>query len=155
MTVIWLLRYMWNNGGSPVAFHHRWLSEVRLDYTAAGTQEHLLLCRVFEIFINYDGIVLSKLAGIELMCRKIQMIHERWKHKLPQMASSSNDKDKRTIMDDDTHLLLGTSETRGNVGVAPELQQWLGEQLSKEALASKERRKAREERSLGQGAKDK
>ena len=51
-------------------------------------------------------------------------------------------------MEDDTHLLLGTSDTRGNVGVCPELQSWLGEQLSKEALATKERRKAREERAL-------
>ena len=48
--------------------------------------------------------------------------------------------------EDDSYLLLGTSETRANVGVAPQLQAWLGDELSKEASASKERRKAREER---------
>ena len=49
---------------------------------------------------------------------------------------------------EDSHLLLGTSETRGAVCMAPALQEWLGEQLSKEALANKKRRKAREERAL-------
>ena len=49
---------------------------------------------------------------------------------------------------DETHLFLGTAETRGNVCVAPLLQNWIGEELAKEAAAAKERRKAREERAL-------
>ena len=49
---------------------------------------------------------------------------------------------------EDSHLLLGTSQTRGNVCVSPQLQKWLGEELGKEAMATKERRKAREERAL-------
>ena len=53
--------------------------------------------------------------------------------------------------DDDTHLLLGTHETRNNVGIAPALSKWLGEELAKESLAAKERRKAREERQLATG----
>ena len=84
------------------------------------------------------------------------MIHERSKHKMPQFVAGGGGADKNNnkgLMDDDTHLLLGTSETRGNVGVSPELQKWLGEELSQEALAAKERRKAREERSLAAGAK--
>ena len=51
-------------------------------------------------------------------------------------------------LEDDSHLMLGTYETRGNIGIAPSLQKWLGEELGKEALAQKERRKAREERAL-------
>ncbi len=46
------------------------------------------------------------------------------------------------------HLLMGTYETRGSVGICPALTAWMGEQLSREAVASKERRKAREERAL-------
>ena len=49
---------------------------------------------------------------------------------------------------DDAHLLLGTSETRGNVAVCPALQKYLGEQLAVEAASAKERRKAKEERAL-------
>eukprot|EP00972_Heterocapsa_arctica_P046889 6921598-Heterocapsa_arctica.AAC.1 len=51
-------------------------------------------------------------------------------------------------MDDSQLLLLGTTDTRGRVGVSPALQSWLGEELAKEAMANKERRKAREERAL-------
>ena len=57
--------------------------------------------------------------------------------------------------EDEAPQVSGTSETRGNLGVAPELQHWPGEQLNKEALTAQERRKACEERFLGQGAKDK
>ena len=139
--------YMFNNGGSPIAFHHRWLELVRLDYSASGTAEHLLLCKVIELMVTYDGIRVSHIAASELIARKIQMVHERWRHKLPNFNGAAG-QSGATIMDDDTHLLLGTSDTRGDVGVCPELQSWLGEQLSKEALATKERRKAREERAL-------
>ena len=43
---------------------------------------------------------------------------------------------------------FGAFHTRGDAEFRPELQPWHGEQLSKEALATKERRKAREERAL-------
>ena len=36
LTVLWIALYMYRNGGSPTAFHQRWLAEVRLDYGAAG-----------------------------------------------------------------------------------------------------------------------
>jgi hypothetical protein len=148
-TLMWLLRYMAENGGGPNAFHLRWLTEVRLDYNAAGTSEHAHLCRVLEVLISYDQVDVCRLASLELLGRKIQMVHEKWRHKLPSLSVISTDAAKKgTSMDDDSHLLLGTSETRGNVGVAPALQDWLGTELAKEALASKERRKAREERAL-------
>ena len=51
------------------------------------------------------------------------------------------------------HLLLGTPESRGNLGVAPEIQRWPAGESSKEALAAKERHKAREERALAAKAK--
>jgi hypothetical protein len=73
------------------------------------------------------------------------MIHEKWKHKMPSLSGGSG---SGGGMEEDTYLLLGTHETRGNVGVCPALIAWMGEELSREALASKERRKAREERAL-------
>ena len=74
---------------------------------------------------------------------------------MPQLlvkGDSHGGKKSSILMEDDSYLLLGTSETRGNVGVSPELQRWLGDELSKEVLASKERRKAREERALPAGS---
>ena len=43
-TVIWLLRHMIANGGTPMAFHHRWLSETRLDSSSGGVSEHMTWC---------------------------------------------------------------------------------------------------------------
>lgn len=144
-TCVWLLTHFYRNGGGPMGFHHRWMSECRLEYTAAGTQEHLAWCRFFEILTTYDMIDPGKLASCELGARKLQMIMTSgWRHKLPRVGNP----DKDSTIDDDAHLLMGTSENRGNIAMAPSLQKWLGEELGKEALASKERRKAREERAL-------
>ena len=53
-----------------------------------------------------------------------------------------------TRLEDDSYLLLGTHESRGNVGMSPELLAFLGTELNKQAMVDKERRKAREERAL-------
>eukprot|EP00973_Karenia_brevis_P032861 4537285-Karenia_brevis.AAC.1 len=76
--------------------------------------------------MTFDMLDAGKLASAELGARKIQMIHDRWKHKLPQLSGPSSGGSGSGSMDDDSFLLLGTYETRGNVGMAPELQQWLG-----------------------------
>ena len=78
------------------------------------------------------------------------MIAEKWRGKLPQPAPGTDGKQSDM---DEAYLLLGTSDTRGNAAVSPALQVWLGDQLSKEATAAKERRKAREERALAAGPK--
>ncbi len=52
------------------------------------------------------------------------------------------------IPEDETHLLPGTLEICGNLGIAPLSQGCLQEESSKEMLAPKELRKAREERAL-------
>ena len=149
LTVVWLLLHMFRNGGSAVSFHSRWLSEVRLDYGASGCSEHLALCKFFDIAVSYDQLDVSALACCELLARRLQMIHEKWKHKLPMTGIGATGAQSA---DDDSHLLMGTAETRGNVGVCPALTKWMGDELSKEALATKERRKAREERALASKA---
>ena len=46
------------------------------------------------------------------------------------------------------HNLCVVMVERGNLGAAPASTRWSGDELSKEALASKERRKAKEERTF-------
>ena len=100
-------------------------------------------CKALELAIVYDHLEIGRSAACELLCRKLQMIHNRWKHKLPNVNPISS-----SAADDESFLLLGTHETRGNIGIAPELTAWLGGELGKLASADKERRKAREERAL-------
>eukprot|EP00973_Karenia_brevis_P086432 11985634-Karenia_brevis.AAC.1 len=59
-------------------------------------------------------IDVGKSAAAELGARKLQMIHDRWKHKLPQLAPASGTGSAGGGMDDDSFLILGTHETRGN-----------------------------------------
>ena len=139
----WLVKFMWQNGGGPMSFHHRFIADTRLDYTAGGISEHMSLCKCLELAITYDHIDIGRSAACELMCRKVQMIHDKWKHKLPNVNPTST-----SSADDESFLLLGTHETRGNIGVCPELTTWLGGELGKLAMVDKERRKAREERTL-------
>ena len=140
-TVQWLCLFFASNGGSPIAFHYRWMSEVRLDYAARGTSEHLTLCQALEYMTIYDFIDPCGSACAELICRKIQIIHDLWRHKLPSLGGKDN-------LEDDSFLILGTHETRNNVGFSPALSKWIGKEVSDEFLAAKERRKAREERLL-------
>ena len=102
-------------------------------------------CRFFDTAVSYDFLDCGKLACMEVGARRVQMIFDKWKHKLPQYTSTGNE------LQDDAHLLLGTGETRGNVAMMPDLVAWLGGELAKEALAQKERRKAREARVLAAG----
>ena len=121
------------------------MAECRLDYQAAGAAEHMLLCKFFEILFCHDQIDGTMISAAELLARRLQTLHEKWKHKLPNLGAGTG---AVGSMEDDSYLLLGISETRCNLGVCPRLQQWLGEELAREAVAAKERRKAREERAL-------
>ena len=143
------MRHMLANGGTPTNFHARFMTDTRLDYSAGGMSEHMTLCKALELFSMYDQLDLTKSAGCELVARKCQIINEKWKHKMHAMNPANH----VAGGEDDSYLLLGTSETRGNVGVCPELAIWLGTELSKQALSDKERRKAREERALQTKAK--
>eukprot|EP00929_Paragymnodinium_shiwhaense_P082172 TRINITY_DN43221_c0_g3_i1.p1 TRINITY_DN43221_c0_g3~~TRINITY_DN43221_c0_g3_i1.p1 ORF type:complete len:428 (+),score=66.73 TRINITY_DN43221_c0_g3_i1:361-1644(+) len=149
-TTHWVLRHMYRYGGTPMSFFQRWLSEVRLDMNTTGVAELMGWCKFFETAACFDQLNLSNLCAAELGARRIQMICERWKHKLASGVSASGGSDL-----DDVHLILGTSETRGNLCLCPQLQTWIGEELSKEAVAAKERRKAREERNLAAKPPDK
>ncbi len=143
LTVRWVLRHMLVHGGSPLAWFQRFLSETRLDLSATGISELYGWCKFLETLVCYDQIDPTRLASVELGVRRVQMVCENWKHKLPTSGGAATGD-----MFDDSHLLLGTSETRGSLCLCPALQTWLGEELAREALAHKERRKAREERAL-------
>jgi len=68
------------------------------------------------------------------------MVELKYKHKFaPSIVGKKADADGVV---EDSHLYLGLSATRGMLCVAPELEKWVGKQLSDEYLAIKERRKA-------------
>ena len=116
------------------------MSECRLDYGAAGASEHQMLCKALDVGLAFDQLDPSHSGLMEVISRRLQTIHDRWKHKLPSLSAKDGD--------DESFLMLGLGEVRNNLGVSPQLTRWLGERLAGEALSAKERRKVREERAL-------
>ena len=126
-----------------MVYHTKRLIDTWLDYSAAGTAEHIGWSNFFDTALCYDQLNVTLFACCELGSTRMQMIHDEWKHRLPSLSGTAGG-----ATEDDSFLLLGTSETRGDLGVAPHLSKWIGEQLALEGLAAKERRKAKEERTL-------
>ncbi|CAK0842094.1 unnamed protein product, partial [Prorocentrum cordatum] len=80
------------------------------------------ICRIIEIALVHDQVVITELASFEYPARQLQLI--------------------------EVGHFLGIGETKGNLCICPALMQFIAEQMKNEAAVSKERRKAREERAL-------
>ena len=107
---------------------------------------HEACCQMLQDMLCYDQLNGPDLAVGEHCARQIQLTEERWKERLIPS----------TDQEGDSYLYLGRS-TRGSLCIAPQLTEWLSEELRKEYAVAKERRKAREERALARpkkGAQD-
>lgn len=144
-TAKYVLTQMLEHGGSPMGHHQAWRTACRLQPTDGPAMEHESWSRVLQAFITYDQVDGSNLAGIELIVRALQRIEEKHKHKLVATEDGG-----------ENALFMGSSSgSRAGTIICPKLSEWIGEELKKEAMVSKERRKAREERALSRkGDKD-
>ncbi len=136
-TAAWVLRFLAEQG-SPIQRHTRFKVEARLSSTDPGVSQHENLCKLLQVGLTFDQLDMTNLAMVELMCRELQMIEEKYSDRL----RSTND------MSDEVHLFLGTHSSQGNVCMDPALRAWISTELKDEAAINKERRRAREERQL-------
>ena len=58
-------------------------------------------------------------------------------------------------VDEDSFLYMGTGRTRGLIMICPALEEFVAQELAKEAATAKERRKLREERAAAKGSPNK
>ena len=100
-------------------------------------------CRLLETLCCYDQLNAPNIAAAEIAAREIQVAEERYRDKV---AGNSEDRI-------DSNLARGSDLVRGNLCVMPDLTQWIATELSKEYAVMKERRKAREERTLARPKK--
>ena len=92
----------------------------------------------------FDQLNAPILATIELMVRQIQSVEEKWKDR----CARSQD---RGDVDPHLHLCMGLRAgvgSRGGLCICPAPSEHIAKQLQKDAAASKERRRAREEPQL-------
>jgi hypothetical protein len=145
-TCRWVLQFMLEHGGTPRGWHQRWKADAKLQQTDAGVALHEVCCFILESMCTYDQLNAPNLASGEHAARQVQLVEERWKDRL---IGSAENQDAMV----DMHLYSGQA-TRGTICVAPQLQEWISEELRKEFSVAKERRKAREERALTRAPKN-
>ena len=143
-TLLWVLGYICRNGGTPLGRHARWKADAYLDDSDPGVDVHLLCCRLLEFGIVYDQVHATNLASMELVGRTLQTQEELYRDRFAPTSEHGND----------AAMLSGVMDAGGSICMAPALRDWMASEKSREAVIAKERRKAREERSLAAGSGD-
>ena len=141
-TLGWGLRFMLEHGGTPNGWHRKWKSEMKLQSTDGGVEQHDSACRLLEFATTYDQLNLGNLAWGEACMREVMVAGERYKDR----AIGSGDAQGVARLNE-KNLFLG-QEQRQALCIHPGLIEYIGKEMAKEALVLKERRKAREERAL-------
>ena len=136
-TARWCMQFVSSKAGSPTAWHQMWKSNGRLQDTDPLVLFHESQCRIAEVAACYDQADAGSLACLELVYRQIQVIEEKLKHKFTDEHDANLD-----------YYLMSGSSSRSHLCICPALSEWIAEEAKKETAVMKERRKAREERSL-------
>jgi hypothetical protein len=143
-TTLWVLTYVAEHFTTPESRHTRFMADGKLTYQDAGAQAHQIVMKLLYLGAVVDQLDLPQLTWAELCCRHGQMVELKHRDRfLPKRDNKSHNVNDPF---DDAHLYLGLSGTRGMLCVSPELEKFVGKQLSDEYMAIKERRKALEAR---------
>ena len=131
------------------------MSLAKLSVGDGHMMEYGLIARVLEMALTFDQLHGANIAALELLARRFQLIEEKYRHRLPQL-------DPKNTLDPDADvglfLGLGAASSFGkqSVCVMPELSEYIGEELAKEAAITKGKVKAHELREqvkkLGRGS---
>ena len=141
---LWGTRFMLENGGTPIGSHSKWGADGKLQSSDPGVIVHEEFCRMIQTQMCYDQANSANLASSEQMMRQLMLIEEKFKDRF--VGNSSQE------LSEEAHLYGGHTQ-RANVCVSPSLSEWVAEEVRKEHVVLKERRKAREERALARPKK--
>lgn len=144
-TAKWVLRYGVENGCSLSHMHVQWKAALKLTEADHGVTFHESICRVLHLATTYDQLNIPELACFEALARSLQMVHWKWRERAISSGPGG--------LDDASYFFFGSDSSRGKLCIAPAMQDYITDELHKEALASKEARQAREERALLRGPK--
>ena len=152
----WVLKFVQAQaGGSLTSRVQQFMAITKLGYNDGSMAEYGLIAKKIDIAIAYGGINICNCSAFELLARRFQLIEEKFRHRLPA-ATGNNPTDP----DADSSLYLGLglhrSYDKQAVCVMPQLSEFVGDELGKEAAITKGKVKAhqlREEmRKLAKGA---
>ena len=141
---LWGARFMLENGGTPTGWHSKWRADGKLQSSDPGVIVHEEFCRMIQTQMCYDQANSANLASSEQMMRQLMLIEEKFKDRF--VGNGSHE------LSEEAHLDGGHMQ-RANICVSPPLSEWVAEEVRKEHVVLKERRKAREERALARPKK--
>ena len=137
-TTLWVCKFMLDKAGSPTLWHIMWKQNGKLPDSDPWVFSHEAFCRILEVSITYDQLDVCALAGSELLCRQIQTIEERLKHKFVESDEATSS----------MFSLMTGANHRNALCICPALTAWVVAEAGKDVAIMKEQRKAREERAL-------
>jgi hypothetical protein len=153
-TVSFCVQHMFEHGGTPLAHHGRFVAEGRLQPGDAGIAAHEVICRALQVAVQYDQLQVTQLASFEILMRLLQMTQMKYRERFLGSTVGNGGGGKKGgghqpyLVEDDMHLYLGTSATRGRLCISPKLTEHVSTKQGAEASLYKERRKLMEERRL-------
>ena len=135
-------------GGSPTQHSQQWRLACKFQASDGPAMEHLEWSKALEAFLIYDQVDLSNLAGVEVICRNLQRLEERYKDKVLSTLDEGGA--------GDASLYTSISAAgRGGLIIDPKLTDFITTNVARDYQIMKERRKAREERQLARKEKPK
>ena len=117
----------------------------RLAMTEPNMLEYSVLCKAIDLAWQQDQLNISNCLCVELLCRRVALIEEKYNFRLPQLDQQ---RAGGYAPENDTSLFLGLGSAsligKGSVIVMPELSAYIGEELAKESAILKGKVKAQE-----------
>jgi len=146
-TTLWLAKAIRSSGFTPTQRHFWWRSILNLTAGEMGVDEHHFLSEALERAAVFDQLNISELEAFEAIARRYQMWEEIYASALKQAEVGVDHGDWL----DERRIFLGAEKSKGHALVCPALEQHVATKLAAESAVLKERRKAREERTLAAG----
>ena len=143
-TCLWCLQYLAETDGHPTAHHTRWRHQAGLTVNDPGVSVHETVMKAVTFGLCFDQLNISESAAFELLMRQAQLVEMKYKHRsLKGIAGDPGHEEE--------YLVLGTSTTRGQLMINPDLEAFVAAEMGKEGALLKERRRLAEERRLAKG----
>ncbi|CAK0874488.1 unnamed protein product, partial [Prorocentrum cordatum] len=140
----WVCEFVRENEVTFRSRHAKFKAETGLSSSDQDVSIHALCCRIMHLLLTFDQLSASELACAELVCRRLQMA-EYWRRDRIHSTSRGDE------LLEDARLYPGTGEARGLICIAPSLLTFVADELHKESMVLKGRRKLKEERMASRG----
>ena len=156
-SALWVARFLADSGrGGPEAYHKWWRVTAKLGLHDWGVSEHMQNMRFLHLAGTYDQLDLANLAIIEAIARRIELIEYQYRERTRDgirsaglgTGASPAIAGALALGGEEADLFDGVGKVAGGACVAPQIVEFVAQELEKSAKIDKQARKARDEKVL-------